>query len=346
MEGASHIGDDMLAEILAKLPLKPLFRFKCVSKSWRGLISENHLRRRLPLLTSGVFYCSGPGPHNGPRYAFASDDGGLEECDLDFFPFLRSSTLVDSCNGLLLFYAAHPAAFYVANPITRRWRALPRPQGRTRLSILAFDPSASPDYKVICFTGWRPRGADIETFSSETGEWAPGELNWPGVETDAMLATMHCFGGALYILAHSGCVIPVDLATMECRAAIGLPEPMSPDGRLGNRGGSLYYSHTSDHDHELKIWTLGQNCTWVMRCSVSVSEIGLGLDSDRAQVLGFDPERGVVYMWVGGKLVGFDYERRGVFKEWEFEKERERERPHLIQIWVFPFSNYLSNCLS
>lgn len=79
---------------------------------------------------------------------------------------------------------------------------------------------------------------------------------------------------------------------------------------------------------------------------MSVSEIGLGLDSDRAQVLGFDPERGVVYMWVGGKLVGFDYERRGVFKEWEFEKERERERPHLIQIWVFPFSNYLSNCLS
>ena len=45
--------DDIITEILLRVPAKSLIRFRCVCKSWRALISDpsfvqNHLRRVSP----------------------------------------------------------------------------------------------------------------------------------------------------------------------------------------------------------------------------------------------------------------------------------------------------------
>ncbi|RLN03771.1 F-box protein [Panicum miliaceum] len=85
---------------------------------------------------------------------------------MGFFPLHDASTIIDGCNGLLLYYASWPPAFHIVNPTTRRRAALPAPRARALLSVLSFDPC-----KVLCFAGWLPRGATIKVFDSGRGAW-------------------------------------------------------------------------------------------------------------------------------------------------------------------------------
>jgi len=64
-----ELGEDVLTEILSRLPYRSLARFQCVSTSWRRIISSDYLRRRLPLITSGVLYRGGGGD-DGARRAY------------------------------------------------------------------------------------------------------------------------------------------------------------------------------------------------------------------------------------------------------------------------------------
>ncbi|KAL6647569.1 hypothetical protein ACP70R_015006 [Stipagrostis hirtigluma subsp. patula] len=53
---AAGIPDDPLVEILSRVPVKSLCRFKCVSKAWRDLIADPLHRRKLPQTLEGFFY--------------------------------------------------------------------------------------------------------------------------------------------------------------------------------------------------------------------------------------------------------------------------------------------------
>jgi len=346
-----ELGEDVLTEILARLPYRSLARFQCVSTSWRRIISSDYLRRRLPLITSGVLYHGGGGGGDGARrpytYACAPDGGrgGVAEAgDMGFFPCHDASTIIDGCNGLLLYYASRPAAFHVVNPTTRRWAALPAPRARTLLSVLAFDPCASPHYKVVCFTGWLPRGATIEVFDSERGAWRGHEVDF-GLDTDAMTATMHYSGGALHVLAYSGHVVRVDLDTMAC-AVTALPAPVSCRARAGHCRGRLRFA--SSDGARLRIWELQDAGAgeWALKREIGVGDVAPGGSSQAITFLfmAFHPEREVVYLWSLWKLLAFDMVERRVEEEWAFGSEK--EGAHLIQIWLFPFSRHLANALA
>ena len=59
--------DDLLIQILEKLPIKPLTKFKSVSKHWLSLISDPQFSRRLVSTSvSGLFISS----HSTGRYDF------------------------------------------------------------------------------------------------------------------------------------------------------------------------------------------------------------------------------------------------------------------------------------
>ena len=49
IETARSRSDDMLAEIILRLPVKAVARSRCVSKGWCATISDGYLHRRLPL---------------------------------------------------------------------------------------------------------------------------------------------------------------------------------------------------------------------------------------------------------------------------------------------------------
>nr|CAB3463231.1 unnamed protein product [Digitaria exilis] len=70
MEGGSRhaaaavaaLPDDLIVEILARLSAKSLYRFTCVSRAWRALISDPANRRRFAQTLSGLFVSLPDGP--------------------------------------------------------------------------------------------------------------------------------------------------------------------------------------------------------------------------------------------------------------------------------------------
>lgn len=334
---AISLTDDMLVEIFNKHPLKTVSRFRCVSKPWHQLINNECIRTRHPLIISGVFYYSGA----DPRYGSISN-GRFSTSDLSFFPFHHNSQLIDCCNGLLLFFSWTHDSFYVCNPATQRWVALPKPHKRTLLSILVFDPCRSPHYKVICFTGWRAQGAELEVLSSNTMKWAEREVHW-GVDTDAMSATMRYFDGSLHILAYPQQMVSIDLDDMTCNR-IELPEPANHDRCMGKSGGHLYF--TNKDGEKLRIWMLDKGskpCKWVLKYIISVPETRRDLRRG-FNFLAFHPEMEIVYVWVPGKVVSYDLESKRF--EVVCELREEMESAYFLQLWLFPSSRFMSECLT
>ncbi|XP_065037397.1 F-box protein At5g49610-like isoform X1 [Musa acuminata AAA Group] len=345
--------DELLVEILTRLPLKSLFRFTCVCKAWCRLISnDDYLRRKLPLITSAIFYTLEPDLMEEPRYACTSSDGGLGGCSLTFFPFHQSSTIVDVCNGLLLCFSSLLSAFHVLNPATRRWRKLPKPSKRSQRSIMAFDPCNSSEFKVVSFTGWVEQGAELEVFASDTGNWVEHHVHW-GIHSDAMSTTMCFFDTTLYILAHPNYVVGIDVTSFDTCFKIELPEPIKHEARIGKSGGCLCYTHR-DGD-QLKIWKLrdSNGGTWVVRGVISIPwmvershrrSTSFPCLPLQCKFMAFHPQREVVYLWLRGEMVGYDVNEGSVEEAYELGKEM--ERAHFFQIWLFPFSCYMSNCLA
>nr|XP_009393491.2 PREDICTED: F-box protein At5g07610-like [Musa acuminata subsp. malaccensis] len=338
------MSDDVFMEILARLPLKSLFRFKCVSRAWRRLISDDYFLRRLPLLTSAVFYhCNADAKE--ARFACTAGGGDLQECGLEFFPFHRDSDIVDCCSGLLLSYSRLRATFYVVSPITKRWVALPQTLKSTHLAVLAFDPCHSSEYRVISFTGWIAQGSELEVFSSATGDWAQHSLHW-GVDSDTMTATLRYFAGILYVVAFPNYIVAIDLDGMRCRR-IELPEPIKPEGSIDKSGGFLHY--TCSDGGRLKVWMLedADGGEWVLKHSIEVATILRQVPvktRQQLQLLALHPEREVVYLRAPGRLVSYDLEKKEAEVVCEFRKEK--EGVYLVQIWLFPFSGHMSHCLA
>ncbi|KAL5569815.1 hypothetical protein UlMin_026390 [Ulmus minor] len=175
--------DDLLKEILVKLPLKSLMRFTSVSKHWLSFISGpyfNSRRNPFPGSVSGLFLPSGG---NSLEYDFmdlnqSSDPTNPPFRSLNFTndPLEWGIKIVHSCNGLLL---CSGTGIYLYNPTTKKYTVLPLPS-RSRFACglsLAFDPSRSPHYKVVCVSDFDPIDEDdednrqIEMYSSETGTW-------------------------------------------------------------------------------------------------------------------------------------------------------------------------------
>ncbi|KAG2640478.1 hypothetical protein PVAP13_2KG096100 [Panicum virgatum] len=138
--------DDLLMEILSRVPVKSLCRFKCVSKTWRELIADPPPPPEAPPDLGGSSAAS-------DGYGGDGCGGGGHWLDSIFIDLVgRSVPLVDpsfsfptekllgikhvsilhSCNGLLLLrhsllpYNYTPTLGYVVcNPATQEWVAVP-----------------------------------------------------------------------------------------------------------------------------------------------------------------------------------------------------------------------------
>ncbi|KAM0946442.1 putative quinoprotein alcohol dehydrogenase-like superfamily [Dioscorea sansibarensis] len=320
------LSDDILIEILTKLPFKSLFRLSSVSKQWQSLISDKYLKNKLPLMLSGVYHLSDSAKASSvdkPRFACFSDNG-FEDMSLSFFPFNHVSSIIDCCHGLLLCYSSLNDSYYVCNPILKKWFQLPKLEKRSKLSILAFDPCHSIQYKAVCFTAWRAQGAEVEVYSSETGIWTSCLLNF-GVDTDKMSATIRYFDGVLYVLALPRFVIGVNLETMSCRR-IELPEKVTFDGCIGKSCGQLHYC--SKNGKQINIWVMMDSSSWSLKHSFSVH-------SEKVRFLAFHPELGIVYLWTPGKIISYNLVDKRFDDVCEFVSEM--KEAFLIQMWLYPF---------
>ncbi|RLN21828.1 F-box protein [Panicum miliaceum] len=183
LSAAANLPDDLVLEILWRLPVRPLRRCKCVCRAWRDLISHPDHCRRLAQTVSGFFYhlhVDASCPPIVPYWRFTAfarlAASGRRRSRLPFLPSTNYATtdteLLDSCNGLLLLRCCRassssssslslqpqpaPSPYAVCNPATGKWVEVPEPihakgtfglissnYRQTRLAALAFDPAVS-----------------------------------------------------------------------------------------------------------------------------------------------------------------------------------------------------------
>ncbi|KAL1552069.1 F-box/kelch-repeat protein-like protein [Salvia divinorum] len=194
-----HLPEEILEEILLRLPVKSLLRFRCVSKSCRSLIRSNrfiktHLqksRSRRRLESWYVIFSSN------------SENPNLKRCSLRSYvtdPFVNPLPIDDPINdhltapivivghssGLVCILDLPAASFFLWNPATRVSIQLPK-LDCDRVAKYGFGWDGQSDaYKVFAVSSKKNKNEDrservANIYNSKTNSWktlvTPGRLD-------------------------------------------------------------------------------------------------------------------------------------------------------------------------
>ncbi|XP_023910050.1 F-box/kelch-repeat protein At3g23880 isoform X2 [Quercus suber] len=186
---SDYLPEEVVLEILHRLPVKSLIQFRCVSKSWNSLITSSafinsHLTRSLSLPSNSnkliVRHCV-DSPYVD-HYKLIDDNGdSFDQIQNIEFPLtsrrIKHFMLIGSANGLFSLYEQE--RFILWNPSIRKFITLPKPSsyfGSCRQAF-GFDPRTN-DYKVVRIAF--PNSTDmseeakphlIEIYSLNEGSW-------------------------------------------------------------------------------------------------------------------------------------------------------------------------------
>ena len=150
---------EVMIMILLMLPVKTLFGFKLVAKSWDAFISshyfvQSHLRspNRVERLLTVAF---DPKNHRPKIKVMKLFKGGVAAADEQIYmPFSFKANeklqLENSCNGLVCLKAnSFPNIIFLWNPATRKFRRLPVPYGASHASLGMCYVQETDDYKIV-----------------------------------------------------------------------------------------------------------------------------------------------------------------------------------------------------
>ncbi|CAL5366786.1 unnamed protein product [Camellia sinensis] len=273
------VNDGILIQILIKLPVKSLLRFKSVSKLWLSLIINPHFARcRNPnsSFVSGLFLYSSMRRRNRELNFIplqnnenpSDDDDDAYLAPLTTIPSLSGKEILSSCHGLLCcsshsnLEGDYQFLYHILNPTTKQFKSLPQPRDGHKGMNLVFDPSRSPHYKVVCVclvdcddlvlsveSDQNKLYYQIEIYSSETGSWrACGEPFTAnrnsefrsGVYWNGAINWFNSLGDSLYF-------------NMEGERVRTIPMPLIPHGDWKRRP-FRYYGESNDHLHFVEIY--------------------------------------------------------------------------------------------
>ncbi|XP_020175313.1 F-box protein At5g49610-like [Aegilops tauschii subsp. strangulata] len=202
---ASVFPEDVLVEILSRVPYVSLFHFKCVSKQWLALCSDPDVRKRSPKTLSGFFYFN----FGWHFQNLSGKDPPIVDPNLRFLRSSYKFFSIQQCSTSLLlckcWRSRHPSQhswnsvpnpgprqcfkwpeakefdYVVCNPATQEWTVLPPIELPDHLSdyrlgkyFLSFDP-ATPSRFVVFVpldTYYEYGLSAAMIYSSETGGWA------------------------------------------------------------------------------------------------------------------------------------------------------------------------------
>ncbi|XP_059646514.1 F-box protein CPR1-like [Cornus florida] len=171
----SDLHVDVIADILSRLPVKPLLRFRCVSKSWCALIDSqhfirSHLNRSIETNTNrSIIYME------NELYSLnldSVDDDGTVVLDHPLKNEEEDTELIGSCDGVLCLFNSHKD-IALWNPSTRKHHQLPvapidfpRKRRVYQNTVYGFGyDSVNDDYKVMRVIEYFRNGDD--SFESE-----------------------------------------------------------------------------------------------------------------------------------------------------------------------------------
>jgi F-box interacting protein len=334
-----RLTDDILVEILSRVPAKSLCRFKCVSNHWLSLIHHPDHRKKLPQSLAGFFHSATTTYEwrlEAPIHLTSVPGRRCPQIDTScaFLPNHRRVDLLDCCNGLLLCRWYDIAAqgdefrYVVCNPATEKWIILPDSGTATNkvgAARLGFEPALSSHFHVFelvmdHIVYWDPDITGVAVYSSETGQWVYKEKRWDAhirlINHD--LASVF-LNGYLHFQADcyefSPCLAVVDTEG-EAWMNFGVPDGGLIDGFIQQSQGRLHYANFQRYEDgaiiRLVVYVLKnyESKEWILKHSVETSCLFGGIEYclvggyDYSTDGGFDwvaidPECNLVFFTVG-----------------------------------------------
>ncbi|KAL3506323.1 hypothetical protein ACH5RR_031705 [Cinchona calisaya] len=289
-----NIPDDLIEQILLKLPVKSLLRFKCVSKSWFSLISSKQfIQNHLNLSSNDLIFGAGyPFQFELKRTALQSallfNARFLEATDINC-PMKKnivSPRIIGSSNGLVCI-GVDPEDLHLWNPSTGKFKKLPDPNFRSEyfssssLFWFGYD-KVNEDYKVVgirdsdrnpfnklidMLHNQKSNFTEFKLYSRKTDSWKSIEDykydNGPLPQQCAFLHGKLHFIVDNYInreedylpkLVHK--IVSFDLAN-ETFGEVGQPDPNFHDRSLGVLGGCLSFLNNPESKNDgMDVWMM------------------------------------------------------------------------------------------
>ncbi|XP_028755896.1 F-box/LRR-repeat/kelch-repeat protein At2g27520-like [Neltuma alba] len=201
--------EDIMTNILTRLPVKSLIRFQCVCKRWKNLfktpsfIAEHlhHSSRQNPSLLFEDFGKSDP-------FCMCLLNREMQVLEVSNDPFIDFMGLwvctFDSCNGLLCVGVAsfsRSLSLLLWNPATRKLSRVPTSvsyfEDEEFFVGFGFSPSVD-DYKIVKIhvPGNTGRVNQVEVYSLTTGSWK--EVEFGNLNGVAMTSNGFSYNGAIF----------------------------------------------------------------------------------------------------------------------------------------------------
>lgn len=291
--------DDILCDILQRLPPESVVKLIVVSKRWLSCICSYAFRRgylkrwkvRSHLL--GFFVCNSlylGRPQGGLRRtpsepALPLLSTSKEGDDLKYSGILKQlGYFIDSSNGLLL-CGRHPKSYYVWDPITKQQHKLPHPRVYFEELCMAFIVEDSPDdsmcYKVIRAKSEckhdKANSVTIETFLSKTRTWYYSTLTCNSTLSLCPWKVATVIRGVIHWFAMRGNIAIYDQKHEDRHVSlIELPDSCDFDERVLGESSDGLLQYGQSCKSGMEIWVLkkeqdghlstcSNNTKWILR---------------------------------------------------------------------------------
>lgn len=321
------IPDAILIEIIARLPLRNIARFKSVCKCWKSIIELAYFRRRYISLHQNSSFSWSLIFRINCRHPITEALGshGCETWDLPkslasyIMPMNLTTTkcfYVSSSNGLIwidVTWSTRSFKSFVGNPVLQQWVTIPPPPCLcfpTGLVTRVDEAGVVSSFKVIntCLKAQLMHHEmfawTVYVFSSETGLWTSKRLlsshpinyigSYPPVNLNGMLYLLDKRGDSIVLIAHDFYGPEVD---NQCQV-IPLPGQNDKHVRrcLTTSEGDVIYIEVLDQ--RLKVWKLNNNSEsgwWQLSWEINMVSVGYDVDFLPMAMNPFDSD--IVYLW-------------------------------------------------
>ncbi|XP_057801979.1 F-box/kelch-repeat protein At3g23880-like [Salvia miltiorrhiza] len=255
---------EIVEEILSRLPVASLLKFRCVSKSWRWLIgSDRFIKTHLQTSSKNASFAHHRLVKNKPLNLFD-----------DLLP--RPPVLiVGCCNGLVCCSInLHKGRFILWNPATRISKELPQfVKDNMSWSIVSygFGWDESSDAHKVFVVLFSPKGMVGKLYCSNTNSWKIVS-KYPDFDLELINGKAEFVSGKLHWLRKSGGWYAANIATFDLKSEeFGVMElPCESTLSLSVNEGCLSVVCYNKRGHS-DVWVMKQDC-WVKVRDVVVYE--------------------------------------------------------------------------
>ncbi|XP_059661929.1 F-box protein CPR1-like [Cornus florida] len=340
----SNIPDDLIPDVLCRLPVKSLLRFRCVSKQWRALIdSPNfinlHLNQSLRTNTNWSLISRRYSFQNLYCIGYQSLDDILKHGYHNVlpvkheYPFLRLPhhfNIVGYCNGLMCLLSSTLSSIkapILLNPSTKKHQILPpEPQIWSSYPVYGFGYDAvTDDYKIVRVSRFVGEGfgPEVVVFSSRLNKWRMSPHCVPHFLRHNFSGVF--FNGALHWVAtrqhespldnYSIYIVAFDLVVENFRE-VKLPNHSDYETvTLGVSGGCLWAGWIDDDNH-VQLWVMKDYMvqeSWTKRSLSFSSQVCKILHRCRVRILAYSSSSSeVLVMEINNQLHWLDLKQHKV----------------------------------